>query len=371
MSNVSPKTLVATAFKYPHNAKNIFFDSLFFKNTPTPFPRLINCFITEACNFKCPMCHVVNSRNKINAHIPFSEFKKIAIESKKYSPSFQLAGGEPLLHPDIISMIKLLNDNNIVKLLVTNGLLLEEKAKDLIDSGLDYLAISLDGPDENTQYKRGNVKQSFDKIIKGIEKIVRLRGKKIFPHVRIATVISKYNIQNFEKIFDIAQKLGVDQWSISHHFYYYDQIKKQQEKLSQATCFGSDVWGEDNGSNKTYFNTSERKLISQKLKGLREKSTHSGTKLRISFPNSTDTDNFYSGKFPSTSSKCTSPFNQVYLRGNGDVEMCHGYILGNIQKNSLKQIWKNQKTKKFQNYIKKHKLIPACFRCCSLNPIFE
>lgn len=371
MSNISPKTLIATALKYPNNAKNLVFDSLFFKNKPTSFPRLINCFITEACNFKCPMCHVVNSRNKINTHLPFADFKKIVFESKKDSPSFQLAGGEPLLHPDIIPMIKLLDDQNIVKLLVTNGLLLEEKAKDLIDSGLDFLAISLDGPDENTQYQRGNVRQSFDKIIRGIDKVVRLREKKMFPHVRIATVISKYNLTNFEKIFDIAEDLGVDQWSISHHFYYYDSIKKQQEKLSQTKNFGSDVWGEDNGSNKIYFSNTERELISQKLKIIRQKISHSNTKLRISFPNSTDIESFYTGKLPSPRSKCTSPLYQVYLRGNGDIEMCHGYILGNIKRDTLNHIWHNQKTKRFQQYIKNHRLIPACFRCCSLNPIFD
>ena len=94
------------------------------------------------------------------------------------------------------------------------------------------------------------------------------------------------------------------------------------------------------------------------------------SKVKITLPTTMDVENFYTGTVPNKKSTCTSPFNQVFLRGNGDIEMCHGYILGNIKTENLQNIWKNTKTLKFQKYIQKHKTIPACFRCCSLNPIF-
>lgn len=303
--------------------------------------------------------------------MPYSKLAPFFDQIAPHSPSISLAGGEPLLHPEIIKIINHLTRQKMAKGLVTNGLLLEKMAPELITSGLDFLAVSLDGPDESTQYQRGLVKNSFAQIIKGIEKIIRLRDKNILPNIRLATVISKANLENFDQIFDIAQSLGVDQWSISHHFYYYDTIKKQQEELSQTKNFGSDVWGEDNGSNKIYFDNCQRQLISQKFNTIKQKIITSHTKLRVSFPSTPDIDSFYTGKFPSSQSKCTSPFNQIYLRGNGDVEMCHGYILGNIQTNTLDHIWHGQKTKRFQKYIKKNRLIPACFRCCSLNPTFD
>jgi len=358
------------AYKYPKTAWHEFQDS-FNRYKPTPYPRFINCFITEKCNFNCPMCHVAQSRLRNLTEMPYSKLAPFFDQIASHSPSISLAGGEPLLHPEIVKIIGHLTRQKMTKGLVTNGLLLEKMAPELITSGLDFLAISLDGPDEPTQYERGLVKNSFTQILKGIEKIVRLRGKNILPNIRLATVISKANLENFDQIFDIAQSLGVDQWSISHHFYYYDSIKKQQEKLSQTKKFGSDVWGEDNGSNKIYFDGSQRQLISQKLDTIKQKLAASHTSLRISFPNATDINSFYTGKFPSFQSKCTSPFNQIYLRGNGDVEMCHGYLLGNIQTDTLDHIWHSQKTKRFQQYIQKNKLIPACFRCCSLNPVFD
>lgn len=369
MADINLQRKIKLGLKYPLTAKNTILDKFLYKNKATPFPRLINCFITERCNFNCPMCHVKDSRLQKLSELSFQELKPFFNNISPFSPTISLAGGEPLMHPEIIKIIKYLDQKKIVKALVTNGMLLEKMADKLIDSGLDYLAVSLDGPNEPTQYQRGLVKNSFPQIIKGIKKIIKLRGGNPLPHIRIATVISKANINNFDKIYDIINKLGVDQWSISHHFYFYDQIKKQQSNFSQKTGFGNDVWGEYNGKKKILFNTQERKIISQKLKHIQ--TIIKTSKIKIDLPTTMNVEKFYTGAIPNKKSICTSPFNQVFLRGNGDIEMCHGYILGNIKNNSLLDIWNNQKTKKFQKYISKHKLIPACFRCCSLNPVFD
>jgi len=370
MAKLNIKKEIKLAIKYPNTAKNIILDKYFYQNKATPFPRTINCFITERCNFNCPMCHVVSSRLKNLHELSFKELKPLFDEISHYSSSISLAGGEPLMHPEIIKIIKYLDNKNIVKGLVTNGMLLEKMAHNLINSGLDFLAISLDGPDEPTQYNRGLVKNSYLQIIRGIKKIIKLRRNKLLPNIRIATVISKANINNFDQIYNIVKDLGVDEWSISHHFYYYDKIKKQQSLLSQKTGFGNEVWGEYNGSKKIFFNKSDRQIISQKLENIKYLINHNNSKVKITFPTTMDIENFYIGTIPNKKSTCTSPFNQVFLRGNGDIEMCHGYILGNIKNDKLKSIWNSSKTLKFQKYIQKHKTIPACFRCCSLNPSF-
>lgn len=370
MAQLSLKKEIKLAYKYPKTAKNVVLDKYLYQNKATPFPRLINCFITERCNFNCPMCHVAKSRLKNLTELSFSDIKDFFDSIALYSPSVSLAGGEPLMHPEIIKIIKYLDKKKIVKGLVTNGMLLDKMAQDLIDSGLDFLAISLDGPDESTQYQRGLIKGSFTQIIKGIKKIIKLRGDRCFPNIRIATVISKANINNFDKIYEIVKKLKVDEWSISHHFYYYDEIQKQQTKIAKKYNFGNDVWGEYNGKNKIFFSKKDRTTISQKLKKIELLIKNNDSNVKITLPNTMDVKNFYTGTTPSTKSSCSSPFNQIFLRGTGDVEICHGYILGNIKNQSLKDIWNNQRTKKFQKYIQKHKLIPACFRCCSLKPIF-
>jgi len=371
MIDLSLKKQLALATKYPQTSFNFLFDRIFNQQKATPFPRLINCFITEDCNFNCPMCHLRESRLKRRGQLSYKDLKKIIDESKQFKPSFQLSGGEPLLHPEIGRIIAYLTKNKMVKGVVTNGLLLEEKGKELIDSGLDFLAISLDGPDEKTQYQRGKTKGSFNKIIKGIEKVVKLRGKKLFPNIRIATVISPFNLNEFDQVLKIAQHLGVDQWSLSHYFYYNKKIKKAQTVFAQKQQMGKDVWGEYLGERRELFNLKERKQISSKYNKIKEYRDSGKAKIRISLQDEVDINQYYSGVFPSPRSVCTSPYNQVFIRGDGKVEMCQGYILGNIKKDRIKNIWQGEKAKHFRKVHKEKGIMPACFRCCALDIKFD
>lgn len=368
MINIRSSKKIKLAINYPKVAFNILFDPIFNTNKETNFPRLINCFITEQCNFKCPMCHVINSRQKHMNQLSFSDIKKIADEGYKYGISFQLSGGEPLMHPEIIKIIKYLHKKKIPTALVTNGLLLEKYAKEIVNSGLDFLAISLDGPDETTQYQRGFVKNSFAQIVKGIEKVIEYRGDNPFPNIRVATVINKSNLSNFDKIYPLLKKLKVDHWSLSHFFYYFNEIKNEQEKFYQKYHTGNDIWGQDLGSNKEYFNKKERQILRNKIAKI---SSIRDNQLLISINNGIDLEKYYTGYKPSKNSKCVSPFQQIFLRGNGDIEICHGFIAGNIHKQSISKIWHSQKVNHFRQIFLKLKTIPACFRCCALDIKFN
>ena len=359
---------IRLALKYPKVALNTILDPILFKNKPTKFPRIINCFITEDCNFNCPMCHVANSRQKQHLQtLSFETIKKLADDVASSGVSFQLSGGEPLLHPEIISIIKYLHQKKIPPGLVTNGLLLEKYADQLIKSGLDFLAVSLDGPNEMTQFKRGYIPNSFNQIIRGIKKFCQLRQNQIFPNIRIATVINKTNLHNFNKIYSVFKNISIDHWSISHFFYYYNTIKKDQDLFFKKYHTGNDVWGQYLNSRKEYLTQKQRSLLKSKLTEIKKLKN---TKFIVSF-NNIDIDKYYTGQKPSKKSFCDSPLRQVFLRGNGDVEICHGFIAGNIHQQNLTEIWHNPLVNKFRKILTKHKTIPACFRCCALNIKFD
>lgn len=371
MISLSPRQKIILALKYPKATRNFFWDRLFYRRKAVPFPRLVNCFVTERCNFNCPMCHVKESRQRKMAELSFRALKKVFDEAGKFSPSFQLAGGEPLLHSELIKIIRYLTERKIVKGVVTNGLLLEEKAEELVSSGLDFLGISLDGPDEATQYRRGYVKGSFAKIVRGIKKVIKVRGERLFPNIRIATVISPINLDNYDWILKLAERLRVDQWSLSHYFYYFREIKNLQEKFAEKYQMGKDVWGDYLGEKKELFNQPEREQIKQKWAKISRLITEGKNKTRITFQEKVDIDQYYTGVFPSKKSVCTSPYQQIFIRGNGDVEICQGYLLGNIKKESILDIWHNQRSKHFRQVFEKVGVMPACFRCCALDIKFE
>lgn len=366
MINLSLKQKIVLSWQYPQTSAHFVLDKFFSQEKTTSYPRIINLFVTENCNFACPMCHIKASRQqrKEANSLRFEEILPFLTESIAHKPSFQLVGGEPFLNSDIFKIINFLSCNGMPSGLTTNGLLLEQYAEEIIKSKLSFLAISLDGFNEEVQYKRGYVKNSFNTILKGIKKIVDLKGKSCFPNIRIATVISHINYNTFDQILPLAENLGVNQWSISHYFYYYEKIKKMQEDFNKKYHLGSDIWGDYIGENKDFFNSQEISIIKEKYQTLlRLRKKH---KIRISIQDKINIEKYYTGSFPEKESKCSSPYHQIFIRGNGDIEMCQGYILGNIKKEKLSDVWHNSKSNYFRSILKNH-YIPACFRCCALD----
>ena len=375
MININKKQKILLASKYKKTAWHALTDSPLYlaRHKATPYPRLINLFITENCNFACPMCHVKKSRGyyqeKKTGGLSLPDLLPLIKEAGRYGSAFQIAGGEPLLHKDIMEVIENISRYKMPKGLTTNGLLLEKYARRLVAAGLDFLAVSLDGCNEEYQYRRGLVPGSFAAAVRGIKKVVEARGKKSLPNIRVATVVAPMNMDNFEKVLDVAREAGADQWSLSHYFYYFDKIKKAQGDFGRKHAMGFDVWGDYAGEKKEFYTDAEIAKIKQKYAELfRKIDTREIGDMAVSIQRDVDIEKYYKGYSPQAGSVCHSPYQQVFIRGNGDVEMCQGYILGNIKKDSLKNIWTNEKARHFRDIFAKNSgTMPACFRCCALD----
>lgn len=124
---------------------------------PLPRPYTMSIFPTFACNFKCRYCIQAvpqeerkNTCNRIM--LSLDTYKKLIddlIQMGEPIPALHFGGhGEPLLHPDIIEMVRYAKEKNAAKMvdIVTNGVLLHrEMADGLIAAGVDRLRISIQG----------------------------------------------------------------------------------------------------------------------------------------------------------------------------------------------------------------------------------
>ena len=107
----------------------------------------------------------------------------------------RLTGGEPLLRRDICEFIKML-PQELDLAMTTNGLLLERFAKQLAESGLKNVTVSLDALDVETFQAMGDTNETPETVLRGIE-AARMAGLK----VKINTVIrAGYNEHSVEKI---------------------------------------------------------------------------------------------------------------------------------------------------------------------------
>lgn len=89
-----------------------------------------------------------------------------------------LAGGEPLMHREILELIRIARKKGFRPDLVTNGwLLTESMAWKLVDSGLRSVVISLDSHLPEIHDNIRGMKGSYDKVMSAIDNLDRSRKK--------------------------------------------------------------------------------------------------------------------------------------------------------------------------------------------------
>jgi cyclic pyranopterin phosphate synthase len=180
-------------------------------NRTFPYIRLS---ITDVCNFKCGYClpngyQIDKSDNRKFLHL--EEIKRLAkVFSRLGVCKIRLTGGEPTVRKDFFEIINILkNEAGIKKVVITtNGYHLDEKAKMLVDSGLNGINISIDSLDRNT-FKNVTGHDRLPEILKGINILQDLN----FKNIKInAVLLNRINASNkdFESWGEFIKKNKVD-----------------------------------------------------------------------------------------------------------------------------------------------------------------
>lgn len=181
------------------------------------FPLHLDIESTNNCNLKCTMCPRNWMREKIG-YIDFSLFTKIIDEAAKYHLSSIKLNyrGEPLMHPNLVKMVKYAKDKGVLEVQFnTNGVLLtEEKAEQLIDAGLNRIIFSFDGATKET-YEKIRLGAKYETVVSNIKNLVRLRDQKGLkqPLVRVQMVKmpeNKDEVESFIRMWTpIVNKVAV------------------------------------------------------------------------------------------------------------------------------------------------------------------
>lgn len=147
------------------------------------------------CNLSCSYCwysitHYFEHKSKRLKFMPFETYKKALDEAPTSVESVAFALiGEPLLHPDIHTMIDYARSRGFRTVLYTNGTLLTGKIMDRIaKSGLDVLVVSVEPDDRNSLKHRGVKLQTIQKKIDDFLKI-----KPDSMEVKLSVVVHRDN----------------------------------------------------------------------------------------------------------------------------------------------------------------------------------
>lgn len=294
-----------------------------------PLETPLNLFIDPCniCNFKCKFCpngdsKLIKDTNRKQTIMDFNVYKKIIDDLKEFDKPLNTIHlykeGEPLLNKHLPDMIKYAKESNSIKYVdtTTNGYLLSPKVtKSIINSGLDRINISMYGMSDEQFLKFTGVKINFEKYVNNIINLYENKGNcEICIKITGDFITEEEKIKFFDTFGDYTDRIFIE---------------------NAAPC-----WVE--------FDV-EKRLGIKITKGI------------------------YNNPITYTNI-CPYIFYMVSINSDGTVSLCfldwkRKLIIGDIKKQSLKEIWNSNELFKYQveHISGNRKNINVCKHCSQLS----
>jgi MoaA/NifB/PqqE/SkfB family radical SAM enzyme len=119
----------------------------------TDHPLLVQIIPIRRCNIDCGYC---NEYDKVSPPVPAETMlRRIDHLARLRSSVVAFSGGEPMLHPELESLIGRIRSHGMMAGLITNGYMLSQKKIEALNAaGLDYMQISIDNVEPDAVSKK-------------------------------------------------------------------------------------------------------------------------------------------------------------------------------------------------------------------------
>ncbi len=189
------------------------------------FPLIVELEPLFQCNLECAGCgKIQHPEHTLRRRMPVEQAVGAVEESG--APMVSIAGGEPLIHPEIHTIVDELVKRKKFVYLCTNALLLERKLENFKPSPYFAWAVHMDGLRErhDASVEREGV---FDKAVAAI-KAAKARGFRVTTNTTFFTQDSPKTVR--EVLDFLNDELGVDEMMISPA-YAYEKAPDQEHFL--------------------------------------------------------------------------------------------------------------------------------------------
>ena len=324
-----------------------------------PLPPHLQLEITSACNLRCMMC-LVRYRppvNKLAGAMALPLFHRLVGEVPGLRRLTLQGLGEPLLSPHLPEMIRTAVARRITVGFNTNATLLTaRRARELVESRVDWLHVSLDGAHAGA-YEAIRDGAHFDTVLANLAGLVLAKraADSTTPWIRVVFVAMRDNVGELPALVALLGGIGVDELhvqNLSHSFSDTDPAGRYEGirtfTADQALWTGADL---------------ERAagMFAESARMAREH----GLKLRLPALGPAPPAEAGRGR------GCSWPWEAAYVTSAGVVQPCcmvmgdDRVTLGRLDEQSFPEIWHGPAYREFRRRLAGDEPPEVC-RGCSL-----
>jgi MoaA/NifB/PqqE/SkfB family radical SAM enzyme len=169
-----------------------------------------NLQVTFRCNFRCQICDFWKTAHCASNELSLDDIRTIGRKLRKLGTLIiSLAGGEPLMRPDLPQIIRILNDEGHFPILITNGWFVDEAlAREILQAGLQEISVSVDYASAERHDAQRGQPGAWDRAIRALDLLNRNRPD-LRNRVHMISVLMDDNLDDVEPLIRLSGELGV------------------------------------------------------------------------------------------------------------------------------------------------------------------
>ena len=305
---------------------------------------------TTICNLNCRTC-IRNVWEEPKAHLEMAVFRQLVAHLDALSELKRVVFsglGEPLLHPHLLDMVRMVRERGLAVTIGTNGLLLDRTmSRELVELGVDRLVVSLDGVKAETYAGvRGAAMAQVLDHIRHLNEVKKALGS-LTPALGIEFVALRSNIAELGDLSGLASRLNAARVLVSNVLAYTDEMRGEiLYGYEPRPPFSSGNWP---------INADAWVLLGV----LDLPRMHWGAEPRCRFVGDRATVIGWDGSVVPCYALAHS---YSYLTIDGRRKNVSRYVLGNITEQPLREIWTSEVYCRFRSEVRDFRF-PSCPDC--------
>ncbi|MCE2712289.1 MAG: SPASM domain-containing protein [Cryomorphaceae bacterium] len=197
---------------------------------------------TTACNLGCPECpsglkQFTRPTGKLDLNLHSEILQHVKRHVFYINYYFQ---GEPFLHPQFLELIKEAKKIGVYTATSTNAHFIDQqKAKEIIESGLDRLIISIDGLSQET-YENYRIHGSLNKVLEASKHLIAAKkaSSSKTPHLIFQFLVVRQNEHEVPAVLALGKELGIDEVRMkTAQFYSYENGNELMPKNTEYSRY--------------------------------------------------------------------------------------------------------------------------------------